>query len=138
MSDEISLNKSWTIEAYVAHNESMRMEMDRRYEQRFDAQERAVLKAEAASEKRFDSVNEVRETLADQAKHLISRNEVEQQFKSINEKVDTTTGRMDRLEGRAGGSTATWTYAVAAIGVVGTIVGIIGTVVAVIVITRGP
>ena len=139
MSDEISLSRGWTIESYVAHNESMREETDRRYQQRFTAQEQAVAaaltsakeavsKAEAASEKRFDSVNEFRATLADQSATLISRTEVDQRFKGIDEKVDIIMGRMDRLEGRAGGQTSTWAYIIAGIGLVGTIVGIIAAV----------
>lgn len=133
MSDEISLNKSWTIEAYVAHNESMRLEadkrnddlraeFDRRYEQRFAAQEKAVeaaltsakeavLKAEAASEKRFESINEFRRTLSDQA----------QQFASA-EKVNDLVSRFDRLEGRSSGLDAGW---VKLVSVIGLIVGLV-------------
>lgn len=149
MSDEISLNKGWTLDGYIAHNESMRDELDRRYLQRFLAQEQAVaaaltsakeavIKAETASEKRFESVNEFRATLADQATSLISRSEVETQFKAIDDKVDIIMGRMDRLEGRAGGSTAAWAYAFAAAGLIGTLVGIIGGVAAIVVLfSRG-
>lgn len=61
-------------------------ERDRQYGQRFDAQEKAVaaalaaakeavVKAEAASEKRFDSVNEFRNTLKDQTATFITRGE---------------------------------------------------------------
>ena len=137
MSDEVSLNKSWTLEAYVSHNESMRVETDRRYEQRFAAQEKAVeaaltsakeavLKAETASEKRFEGVNEFRATLADQAATLISRAEVEQLFKALNEKVDSVTGRMDRLDGRAGGIDASW---VKIVGIITILIGIAAVIV---------
>ncbi len=61
-------------------------ERDRQYGQRFDAQEKAVaaalaaakeavVKAETAAEKRFDSVNEFRNTLKDQAGTFITRGE---------------------------------------------------------------
>jgi len=140
MSDEISLNKNWTIEAYVAHNEAIRVESDRRYEQRFKAQEAAVQsalassalatqKAEIANEKRFESVNEFRATLADQAGTFISRTEVEQLIRSLDDKVDLTTGRMDRLEGRAGGFNATWGYLVGAVVVLGGLLTIITAIV---------
>lgn len=46
--------------------DSVIQEKEKRYEQRFIAQQEAVLKAEAATEKRFESVNEFRDTLKDQ------------------------------------------------------------------------
>ena len=161
MSDEISLSKGWSLEAYIAHNESMReaekdvqAERDRRYAELFKEREKAwmaavegatkeakaealsakaaVEKAEVASEKRFEGVNEFRATLADQAATLISRAEVEQQFQSVNEKVDLVTSRMDRLDGRSGGNNQTVLYAVAALGILGTLAGIVGTIVAIV------
>ena len=53
-----------------------------------DSQKEAVLKSEAASEKRFSSVNEFRNTLADQQRNLMPRNEVDILIKAINEKID--------------------------------------------------
>src|SRR5678815_2512757 len=66
-------------------------ERDRRYEDRFRAMdektslaltssEKAVTKAETATEKRFDSVNEFRGSLKDQAANLIPRAEAEAKF----------------------------------------------------------
>jgi len=74
-------------------------ERDRRYEDRFKAMdektslaltasEKAVTKAELATEKRFDSVNEFRDTLRDQAATLMPRNESEAKFAAINEKFE--------------------------------------------------
>ena len=61
-------------------------ERDLRYQQRFDAQtlaikdallaaEKAVTKAEVATERRFEGVNEFRQTLSDQAAKFITRTE---------------------------------------------------------------
>lgn len=85
---------------------------DKRYEQRFVAQEgavasaltaqekavgaaliaadRAVSKVETANEKRFESVNEFRAQLADQAAGFLPRNEATIRFDSVAEKVDTS------------------------------------------------
>jgi len=117
---------NWTIETLKTHFEALLKETDRRTEQRFADQEKAVsaalaaaekavlnasisaekavLKAEGASEKRFESVNEFRSALNDQTKSLITRTEVEQRAKASDDKMDTLTGRMDRLEGRSDGS----------------------------------
>ncbi len=93
-------------------------EHDLRYQQRFDAQaqaikdallaaEKAVSKAETATEKRFDSVNEFRKALTDQTSTFVSRIE----FDSLKE-------RLDRAEGRAGGYSSLWGYIAAAGGLI--------------------
>jgi hypothetical protein len=74
-------------------------ERDRRYEDRFRAMdekttlalassEKAVTKAETATEKRFDSVNEFRGSLKDQAATLLPRNEADTRFKAMEEKLE--------------------------------------------------
>ena len=87
---------------------------DKSYSQRFDsvvtatqaalaAADRAVNKAETASEKRFESINEFRATLADQQRTLMPRAEAELLMKSINDKIDalnlTTTTKLGRDTG---------------------------------------
>ena len=92
-------------------------ERDLRYQQRFDAQEkavrdalaaakeavtaaliaadRAVTKAELASERRFEGVNEFRAQLADQAATLMPRAESTLILNTINDKVDVAVARID-------------------------------------------
>jgi hypothetical protein len=116
----------WTLDTLRTHFEALLKEIDRRVEQRFADQEKAVsaalaaaekavlnasaaaekavLKAESASDKRFEAVNEFRAALNDQSKMLITRDEVEQRLKSNDDKTDLITSRMDRLEGRSDGS----------------------------------
>lgn len=91
---------------------------DKNYNQRFEnviqatsnalaASDRAVSKAEGASEKRFDAVNEFRATLADQQRNLMPRNEVEIMMKAMNDKIDalniTTISRKSEDIGRGEG-----------------------------------
>ena len=83
---------------------------DLRYQQRFDAQtkaldaalaaqkeavqtalvaaEKANTKAELSADKRFDSVNEFRQTLTDQATTFIPRTEAEARIAALSEKLD--------------------------------------------------
>ncbi len=90
------------------------------YQQRFDAQQkaiadalvaaekavttallsadRAVVKAETAAEKRFESVNEFRSTLADQAATLIPRAEAEARFSLLGEKLAPLASFVSRVE----------------------------------------
>lgn len=114
----------------LQHIKALLAEKDVRDQQRFDAQttatqaalaavkeatqaaltaaKEAVVKAENASEKRFEGVNEFRQTLSDQASTFISRSE----FNALKE-------RLDRGEGRSGGLNDGWKWllAVAALAV---------------------
>jgi hypothetical protein len=74
-------------------------ERDHRYEDRFRAtdektslaltsSEKAVSKAEIATEKRFDSVNEFRGQLKDQTATLLPRVEADAKFKNLEDKIE--------------------------------------------------
>ena len=111
---------------------------DLRYEQRFNAQQqalqdalvgqekavsaalqaadRAVIKAETASEKRFDAVNEFRATLADQAATLMPRAEAETRLNSFSDKLGEITDRINRSEGKSGGIASSWGILLGALG----------------------
>ena len=111
---------------------------DERYEQRFldsqtavqaalsaartavdaalSAAKEAVAKAEAASEKRFEGVNEFRATLSDQQRTVMPRSEQESINKSIMEKLGSHEQRFDRLTGQRTGVRDVWGYVVAIAG----------------------
>jgi hypothetical protein len=100
---------------------------------RFEAQEkavqaalasadRAVAKAEMAAERRFDSVNEFRSTLSDQARLLMPRSETEQALKSLTDKIDILTSRVNQRDDRGRGMGDVWGFIVGAIGVVALII----------------
>jgi hypothetical protein len=62
------------------------------------ASDKAVTKSEIATEKRFDSVNEFRAQLKDQAATLMPREEATNRFKSIEDKIEDvkTEGKRDK------------------------------------------
>jgi hypothetical protein len=62
------------------------------------AAKEATNKAEIAGDKRFDSVNEFRGQLADQAATLMGRNEYNISHAALSEKVDTLAARSNDLE----------------------------------------
>jgi hypothetical protein len=90
-------------------------ERDRRYEDRFTAMdektslaltssEKAVTKAETATEKRFDSVNEFRGSLKDQAATLLPRVEADTRFHTLDSKLEDLKADIANLrESRSGG-----------------------------------
>jgi hypothetical protein len=111
-------------------------ERDRRYNERFDAQEKAVeaalassekavLKAETASERRFEGVNEFRATLSDQAATFITRKEVDAELGAQSEKLNIQQSRLDRIEARSAGLNAGWILVVQAGTLVGVVVAIV-------------
>jgi len=150
----------WSLESYVYHNEAMRKaerrfqtERDKRYTERFKGQEQAlkialasikerVEKSDQAYSLRFDQVNEWRRTYSDLVTGTMSRNEIEERFKSLNAKIDTKldpiTNFVSGQQGSQGSRTAQRSSIIAMFGILGTIAGIIGTIVAVvIVLTKG-
>lgn len=80
------------------------------------AADRAVQKAESATEKRFEGVNEFRASLADNSRTLMPRAEAEQQFKALAEKTDAVVVRLNTMDDRARGSNETWGYIVGLVG----------------------
>lgn len=89
------------------------------------AADRAVTKAEVAAEKRFESVNEFRASLADQQRTLMPRSEAEILFKALTEKIDFTTQKITASEGQKTGMKDVWAYLVGGIGSVVGVVSII-------------
>lgn len=86
-------------------------ERDRRYEERFkatddktslalSASEKAVAKAELATEKRFEGVNEFRATLSDQAARLYPRAEAEAKFRGYDEKFEDVKSQLSTSSGK--------------------------------------
>jgi small-conductance mechanosensitive channel len=69
--------------------------------------EKAVGKAEVAAEKRFESVNEFRAQLTDQAATFVRRDEVDIRIRSLTEKVSEVelrlTSRLDSIQGQSKG-----------------------------------
>lgn len=117
----------WTTDTLHELLLALLRERDARYAERFTlsekavdsalaSSERAVAKAEIATEKRFDAVNEFRAQLADQARDFMPRKEYEVQQAAI-------TGRLNSLErtsatsgGRSAGLRDGWGYVVGAAG----------------------
>ncbi len=73
--------------------------LEERTSGQFNAASVAVSKAEAASEKRLDAVNEFRATLSDQQRTLMPRSEVEALMKATNDKIEVVfRGLTDKIE----------------------------------------
>ncbi len=90
-------------------------EIDKRVALAFAASEKAIVKAETATEKRFDGVNEFRGVLSDQATTLLPRIEYQVQHQALNDRLGLLTEIVTKLESRLTGKSE-------GIGIVGTVV----------------
>lgn len=124
----------WTIDTLHQHFTTRLAEKDLRDQQRFEAQssaiaaallaaEKAVSKAEAASEKRFEAVNEFRAQLADLVARLLPRIEYDAAHAAVIERINALAARVDKTEGRSGGFNAGWGYLLGAAGIVLAFIG---------------
>jgi hypothetical protein len=115
------------------HIDKLFEERDKRYDQKFAdtkiavdaalaASEKAVIKAESAAERRFESVNEFRSTLADQQRTLMPRAETEALFKVMNDKIEILNTKENKSEGKTLGITQLMGYILFAITVIGFII----------------
>jgi tetrahydromethanopterin S-methyltransferase subunit G len=82
--------------------------MDKRFELTIQASEKAVLKAEASNERRFEAVNEFRGQLFDQQQTLVRKAEVDIRFDAINAKLDAAISQLQQSKGKELGQGMVW------------------------------
>jgi hypothetical protein len=130
-------NTIWTLEALKEHYDVvlknqyehykiLLAERDERVTQRYQAMELAVNKAEVATEKRFECVNEFRAQLGDQSRTLMPRIETEVLLKNANDKIDALTIKVEKSENIKAGGNAMIAYIVAGISILITIITLLG------------
>jgi len=89
------------------------------------AQKEAIIKAENATERRFESVNEFRNTLADQQRNLMPRSESEIVVKGLNDRIQILEDSVLKSSSATGGARNLWVIIVGVIGLVATVVGLV-------------
>jgi tetrahydromethanopterin S-methyltransferase subunit G len=132
MSDGLSLEVLHTIiEERDARYGQRFSDMERALQAALASSEKAILKAETSTEKRFESVNEFRSTLSDQANQFMTRNEAQALFQRVtdriedmNARIDSLNSREDKRSGKSSGLNAGWVYLLGAVAAIGTIVSL--------------
>jgi len=125
----------WTVETLYVHFTALLNEAEKKNEQRFidqekavkaalNAAEQAVNKAEHNAEKWRASANEWRQAMDDREVKFMPRPEAERGLESNAEKISLLTDRLNRSEGHGGGLQAMWGYVVGAAGFVLVLIGI--------------
>ncbi len=106
--------EQWTLATLKAHLQQQIVSLDRRLDERFIANDRAlsialssakeaVDRAQATQESRNAQQNEWRASLNDLSQTRMSRDEAMSRFQRSEETLGILAGRLDRIEGAAGG-----------------------------------
>jgi hypothetical protein len=128
--EKIETNKQYSDTKFDANkilNESILTERDAKLKDKFESLATAIDKAEKATEKRFESVNEFRSTLNDQQKTFLTASEyksahqnlvdlVNASNKTVNDTILTQKERIDKIENVKQGSSNVWIIIVGVIG----------------------
>lgn len=99
----LAVKTSWTLETLKELIEQRLDSMDKALTAALQATKEAIQKAETATEKRFESVNEFRSQLGDQARTFMPRLEAEQRLDQLVQEQLRIKAKMERQEGKEGG-----------------------------------
>ena len=117
--------KRWNVYSLKEYFDMAIAKMDEKIEQRFCAVKEAVDKADKATEKRFEGVNEFRNTLGDQQRTFIPRREFEISIESLSRKIVDIEKHMDKIGNMKAGGNVVLAYIISAISFVVAIVSLI-------------
>jgi phage shock protein A len=117
--------KGWTLETLFYHLNDRIEAAKEQAKLALTASDKAIAKAEIASEKRFESVNEFRAALTDASRNNITRTEVDSKIEALTEKIKDLGDRMNRSEGSKQGLIDGWKIFAALVGLLATIFAIL-------------
>ncbi len=115
MTEERDNKDRWNVLSLKEYFDLAVTNLDEKIEQRFLSMKEAVNKAETATEKRFEAVNEFRSTLSDQQRTFIPRKEYEVSNCSLDAKVTEVVKKMDKIENMKQGGNVVLAYIISAI-----------------------
>lgn len=107
----------WTVDTLRELIITRMDERDRRYTEKFDAQEKAVLVALDQTRTRFENVNEWRGTVSDLLANAMPRPEAVTINAATNDKIQAINSRLDKIEGGGSSKHALFGYVVAVAGI---------------------
>lgn len=93
----------WTVTTLKELLEQRIADLATRLDERHSADQDAIGKADRASEKRFDGVNEFRSALADQQATFLTRTEYEAKHEALASRIDAVERAIDQAAGRNAG-----------------------------------
>lgn len=90
----------WTVATLKEHLERRLDDLRSHMDERHRHEQKAVAKAEQAADQRFESMNEFRGQLSDQATTFLTREEYNAKHETLHNHLDALEHRMDELRGR--------------------------------------
>jgi hypothetical protein len=115
----------WTIPSLHDHLVALLDEHDKRYMERFTAQEKAMIVALQAIDRRLEGMNELRSSLSYLSARQITREAADLRFSSLDTKIDDLKEYINQTKGRSSGSSAAWATLVSVVAMIGSIVAIV-------------
>lgn len=112
MTEEVSLRE---------HIEALMRAQALQAEQRYQAQQSAILSALASLNMRLDLLNELREGVATKTE----LDGLEKRMNAMDDRLNELSSRLDRIEGRSTGLNASWVYLLGIVAAAGTVATII-------------
>lgn len=103
----------WTIETLKEY-----------YDERFDALQLAITKAEASSAEKFANTNEWRNSYDDLTRTYMPRAESEAKFTALSARVDVLSESVKKIENVKQGGNIVWAYLISAVSLIAAIVSI--------------
>ena len=88
----------WTLETLKEYFDGLRNSDEKRYLERFNASDKAITKAEDATERRFQGVNEFRSAMSDQARLMMPRAEAEALQRNTESKIQAVLDKILAIE----------------------------------------
>lgn len=96
---------SWTVDSLKQHLEQRINALETRLQERADAQDKAISKAESQMEKRLDALNELRGVVSDQASKFLTKETYEVAHEALDGKVDIVQNLITGIVAEKRGST---------------------------------
>jgi len=99
--------------------------LEKNVNSKLDQMDRAVTKAENATERRFEGVNEFRAALQDLTRTFIPRQEIESMFKNTNDKLNAYCAKLDRIESMKQGGNVVWAYVLSGVSLMAALIALV-------------
>lgn len=90
--------QGWTLDTITVHLSDKIASLKELFDEHTKSTERAIQKAEIATEKRFEEVNEFRKALSDQTAGQLTRAEYTVQHKALEGLISAIDNRLTRME----------------------------------------
>jgi hypothetical protein len=93
----------WTVATLKEYHDQRFSDQEKAVQAALAAAEKAVTKAEMAAEKRFDAVNEFRQTLSDQQTTFVRQDVIDARMSSFEQQMKALTSQTTEARGRGVG-----------------------------------